>query len=147
MKARVEAGTDIARIGAWDASRNDTVVAKRWGKEWDRMLEEDAARGDLFLIDTGADGGGPIDVYCDTEVPPEARAHTRLVAGEFLVCVPTGRLMVGGLEDYRSDEATSRRSRVTTASCIFREATICCDALLTRRAKRRAVRVGPIHRN
>lgn len=104
MAARIEAGTDVAMIGAWDASRNDAVIAKRWGKEWDRILEDDVAQGHLFLIHTGADCSGQIDVYWDTEVPPEARAHTRPIVGEFLICVPTGRLMVGGVEDYRSDK-------------------------------------------
>lgn len=114
MKARVEAGTDVAKIGAWDASRNEAVAAKHWGKEWDSILEEDTARGDLFLIYTGADGGGPVDVYCDAEVPLDAQAHTRLITGEFLIRVPTGRLVVGGVEDYRSDkpQITSEESIV-----------------------------------
>jgi len=104
MKSRIEVGTDVAMIGAWDASRNGAVVAKSWGKEWDSILNEDAARGDLFLIHTGADWGGQIDVYCDSEIPPQVRARTRPIVGEFLICVPTGRLVVGGVEDYRSDK-------------------------------------------
>jgi len=102
MYKRVDAGTDVAKIGAWDASRNDSVLSKGWGKAYDQTLEDDAAEGHLFLIHTGADCGGPIDVYVDAEVPDAVRNAARLLDGEFLIRVPTGRLVVGGVEDYRS---------------------------------------------
>jgi len=102
MNKRVDAGTDVAMIGAWDAGRSDSALAKRWGKAYDQTLENDAVEGHLFLIHTGADCGGPVDVYVDAEVPAGVRAATRLVDGEFLIHVPTGRLVVGGVEDYRS---------------------------------------------
>ncbi len=89
-------------IGAWDASRNDGTLSGVWGKSLDKTLEADAAAGHLFLIHTGGDGGAPIDVYVDEEVPVEDQKQTRPLGGEFLVSVPTGRLVVGGVEDYRS---------------------------------------------
>lgn len=58
MKTRIEAGTDIAMIGAWDASRNDTGLAGVSGKRLMQSLEEDCATAHLFLLRTGADGGG-----------------------------------------------------------------------------------------
>jgi hypothetical protein len=35
-------------IGTWDASRNGSVLSKRWGKQFDETLERDAAEGHLF---------------------------------------------------------------------------------------------------
>jgi len=104
MKQRIHVGTDIATIGAWDANCNQSPVAKRWGKVWDQTLKEDAAKGDIFLIYTGADMGGSIDIYLDTEVPAEVKAASRPPDRDFLISVPTGRLVVGGAEDYRSDK-------------------------------------------
>jgi hypothetical protein len=102
MKFRINAGSDVAMIGAWDVSRNDSVLAKAWGKEFDQTLEQDATSGDIFVIRLGGDAGGPIDIYVDAPIPKEALAEMRAEGGEFLLRVPSGRLMVGGVEDYRS---------------------------------------------
>jgi hypothetical protein len=102
MKWRVETGTDIAMLGAWDRSRNNQPMAKRWGKEFDLTLEADAVAGHLFLIHTGADCGGPVEVLIDEEMQPELRDEMIALPGKFLLRVPTGRLVVGGVEDYRS---------------------------------------------
>jgi hypothetical protein len=102
MHERVDTGTDAAMIGAWDASRSDSVLSTRWGRVYDNTLDGDAAQGHLFLIHTGADCGGPVDVYLDEDVPEQVRKGARPVDGEFLLSVPTGRMVVGGVEDYRS---------------------------------------------
>ncbi|PWU10578.1 MAG: hypothetical protein C5B50_25245 [Verrucomicrobia bacterium] len=104
MKTRIDAGTDVAMIGAWDTSRNDSPFPKTSFKKMMRALHEDAQAGHLFLIRTGADGGGPIDVYVDEPLPESALAQTRRAEGEFLIRVPTGQLVVGGAEDYRSSK-------------------------------------------
>src|SRR6266481_5862703 len=101
MKARVEAGTDIAQIGAWDASRDDGAFDKLSFKRRTAVLREDSEAGFLFVLNTGSDGGGPIDVYVDEPIPESALKANELLKGEFLVCVPSGRLIVGGVEDYR----------------------------------------------
>ncbi len=62
MKRRIEAGTDIAMIGAWDASQNDTKLAGVGFKKLEQSLEADCAAARLFLLHTGGDGGGPVDV-------------------------------------------------------------------------------------
>src|SRR5688572_7723053 len=112
MKARVDAGTDAAMIGAWDATRNDQPLGA--SDEPASVLEADAADGHVFVLNTGADGGGKIDVYVDEAIPPDVAETLRAVPGSFLVSVPSGRLMVGGGEDYRSGEPiqTSDRSVV-----------------------------------
>jgi hypothetical protein len=101
MKARVEVGTDIAQIGAWDASRNDGAFDKISFKRWRASLREDTEAGLLFVLNTGADGGGPIDLYIDESIPESALKDNDRLKGEFLVRVPTGKLIVGGVEDYR----------------------------------------------
>lgn len=98
MKARIEGGTDIATEGAWDAALQQDPLANPAGETW---LQE-VAQAKLFLIKTGGDGGGPVDIYVDEEMPPKARRRVRQVGEEHLLSVPSGRLMVGGVEDYRS---------------------------------------------
>jgi len=115
MKARIDTGTDIAMLGAWDASRNASPLKKLWGKEYDSNLKSDADAGHLFFIATGADCGGPIDVLVQEDIEPEIRKEMTLLPGEFLLCVPSGTLVVGGVEDYRST-----RPRITGDSSLMR---------------------------
>jgi len=112
VKQRVEAGTDAAMIGAWDASLNAQPMADAADQR--SLLEADAANGRLFLLETGGDGGGPVDVYIDEAIDPAARERLREVPGRFRLSLPTGALVVGGGEDYRSREPinTSARSVV-----------------------------------
>ena len=109
-------------IGAWDQSRNDGVPAKTGYKQLKNTLHEDAQAGHLFLVHTGADGGGPIDVYVDESVPESALKQTRRAEGEFLIRAPTGRLVVGGAEDYRSPNPriTDERSIVVLPAGDYR---------------------------
>jgi hypothetical protein len=98
MKARVESGTDIATEGAWDAALQREPLADRSEMAW----LEDVEQAKLFLIKTGGDGGGSVDIYVDEEMPAKARRRVRQVGEEHLLSVPSGQLMVGGVEDYRS---------------------------------------------
>jgi hypothetical protein len=102
MKARIDdAATDIAAVGAWDAALQRDVLAGPSSK----VLEEEAAQARLFLIWTGGDGGGPVDVYVDEEMPASARRRVRKVGRKaHLLSLPSGGLMVGGVEDYRSSD-------------------------------------------
>lgn len=104
MKARVDAGTDVAMIGAWDALRNERPFSAAETKRVSETLEADAAEGHLFLLRTGADGGGAIDLYIDEAVPAEVQQRLAREGGEFLLALPSGRLVIGGAEDYRSAE-------------------------------------------
>jgi hypothetical protein len=115
MKARIQAGTDIALIGAWDASCNARPLAASANQR--AVLEADAAEGHLFLLETHADGGGAIDVYVDQAIEQEVLARLRPVPADgkpFLLAVPTGALLVRGAEDYRAGApiATTDRSVV-----------------------------------
>jgi hypothetical protein len=103
MHQRVEAGTDIAMIGAWDAGRGALPFSADQQRRYAKSLEKEAAAGHVFLIHTGADGGGPVDIYVDEPLPPEVRKPLRELGGEFLIALPSGRLVVAGAEDFRSE--------------------------------------------
>lgn len=115
---RIDIGTDIARIGAWDLNKNDSPFSHAELKNLDKALESDSSRGDLFLIKTGADGGGPIDIYIEEEVPEKVKIITNEIHQHFLLSVPTGKLVIGGVEDYRSKQPkiTGPDSMVTIAA-------------------------------
>jgi hypothetical protein len=103
MHKRVDAGTDVAMIGAWDAARGALPFSADQQKRYRKSLEKEASAGHVFLIHTGADGGGPVDVYVDEDAPADVRTTVRRLDGEFLVALPSGRLVVGGAEEYRAD--------------------------------------------
>ena len=98
MHRRINAGTDIAMIGLWDASRNESPL--KWKS--DKDLEPEISEGHLFVLRTGSDGGGPVDVYVDEDVPADVLKTVKPIGREYLVAAPTGRLIVGGVEDYRA---------------------------------------------
>lgn len=87
-------------IAAWDERRNDKPLSAADSPA--DVLEAEAAEGLVCVLNTGGDGGGPIDVYVDQTVEPEVAATLREVPGRFLLSAPSGRLIVGGAEDYRS---------------------------------------------
>ena len=85
-------------IGLWDAARDATP--RPW-KSADQ-LERDAAEGHLFLLHTGSDGGGLVDIFIDEDLPPVISNIVRPLGREYLLTAPSGRVVVGGVEDYRS---------------------------------------------
>jgi hypothetical protein len=80
MRHRIEVATDVARIGAWDAS----------------------GAAEPFYIEIGGDWGGAVDVYVNESAPAKAKGRATKSASEGLVSVPSGRLLIAGGEDYRS---------------------------------------------
>ena len=102
MRARVEAGTTVAMIGAWDARRDAEPFARKDFGQIQALLEVDAARGELFVVHTGADGGGPADVVIDEPIPADEVARLRPIEGRRRLAVPSGELRIGGLELYRA---------------------------------------------
>jgi hypothetical protein len=102
MRARLDAGTDVAMIGAWDARRDAETLANTLPPEILAVLEQEAVKGDLFLIHTGADGGGPVDVVVDEPLAPDEHARLRPLEGLRRLSVPSGVLRVAGVEQYRA---------------------------------------------
>lgn len=113
MKRRVEVATDIARIGVWDESLNTVPIPDLSISEVEKTIAEETAHGRLFLIQLGGDWGGTVDVYVDSSLEPEHRKKMSACPGEFLLCSPSGRIVVGGVEDFRSSE-----QRVTSDTSI-----------------------------
>jgi hypothetical protein len=111
MPHRIPAGSDIAMIGAWDASAsaNPFTKADTTLRQYGRSLDRDATAGQLFFVRTGADGDYPTDVYLDEFLPDGLLSASYPLAAdrEFLLHLPTGRLVIGGVEAYRSPKADS----------------------------------------
>ena len=102
MKARFDAGTDVAMIGAWDLGTNAQPFTAEEYRQLTDTLDADAERGHLFVLHTGADGGGPVDVYIDEPVPAEIQARLTPLGDELVLALPSGQLIVDGVEFYRA---------------------------------------------
>ena len=111
MYVRFNVGTDVAMLGAWDASRGAQVATAAERKKWSETLDADAEAGQVFLIGTGGDGGGPLDVYIDDPVPGSVAKDLTRVEGEFLLALPSGELIVDGAEFYRTSKDAPRASK------------------------------------
>lgn len=114
MKARFDAGTDVAMIGAWDAQRGAQPFSPEESKRLSDTLDADASRGDLFVLHTHADGGGPVDVYIDEPIPAETAGRLTSLGGEFVLALPSGALVVDGVEHYRTRKGAARSDRAVT---------------------------------
>jgi hypothetical protein len=102
MKARFDAGTDVAMIGAWDAQRGVQPFTDEEFRRLSDTLDADADAGHIFVLHTQADGGGPVDVYVDEPIPTELMSRLTAQGGEFVLALPSGSLMVDGAECYRA---------------------------------------------
>ena len=111
MYVRFNVGTDVAMLGAWDASRGAQVATAAERKQWSETLEADAEAGHVFLIGTGGNGGGPLDVYIDEPIPGGVSKDLTRVEGEFLLAVPSGELIVDGAEFYRTTKGAPKASK------------------------------------
>src|SRR3982751_5064417 len=113
MKARFDAGTDVAMIGAWDAQRGAQPVTAEEYRRLSDTLDADADAGHIFVLHTRADGGGQVDLYVDEPIPSEVMTSLTPQGGEFVLALPSGSLMVDGVEHYRPrkpDAASSDRA-------------------------------------
>jgi hypothetical protein len=113
MKARFDVGTDVAMIGAWDAQRGAQPVTPEEYKRLSDTLDAEADAGHVFVLHTRADGGGHVDVYVDEPIPSEVMARLTAQGDEFVLTLPSGSLMVDGVEHYRArkpDAAASDRA-------------------------------------
>src|SRR5678815_2170483 len=102
MKARFDAGTDVAMIGAWDAQRGAQPFTAEEFKRLSDTLDAEADAGHIFVLHTRADGGGHVDVYVDEPIPSEVVTRLTAQGDEFVLTLPSGALMVDGVERYRA---------------------------------------------
>ena len=105
MKARFDAGTDVAMIGAWDLDRGAQPFSPEEYRRLSDTLDSDAEQGHLFVLHTGADGGGPVDVYIDEPVPDDTMAGLTPLGTSLVLALPSGKLIVDGVEHYRARKA------------------------------------------
>ena len=113
MKARFDAGTDVAMIGAWDAQRGAQPFTTAEFEQLSDSLEAEADAGHAFFLRTKADGGGPVDVYIDEPIPAELAERLTPLGDAFVLALPSGSLTVDGAEYYRPkrpDAATTARA-------------------------------------
>ena len=124
MKARFDAGTDVAMIGAWDLERGAQPFSPDESRRLSDTLDRDAEQGHLFVLHTGADGGGPVDVYIDEPVPAETLATLTPVGDALVLALPSGKLIVDGVEYYRGRKPdpghASRAVTVATGDYLLR---------------------------
>jgi hypothetical protein len=100
-------------IGAWDAQRGAQPFTPEEFKRLSDTLDADATEGHIFVLHTGADGGGPVDVYVDEPIPAETMERLTPLGEEFVLALPSGALIVDGVEHYRArkpDVAQSDRA-------------------------------------
>jgi hypothetical protein len=102
MKARFDAGTDVAMIGAWDRERGAQPFTAEEFKQLSDTLDADVTEAHIFVLHTGADGGAPVDVYVDEPIPDETMARLTLIGDECVLALPSGALVVDGVEYYRA---------------------------------------------
>jgi len=101
LPKQVIIATDIATIGVWDPELEDQDIQAGLTGQSDVAREKACEAGQLFLLHTWGDGDHVVEVYIDEAPEPELLASYSQLAGPFLVVSPSGRLSLGGAEDFR----------------------------------------------
>ncbi|GMU11524.1 hypothetical protein [Corallococcus caeni] len=102
---RIHAGTDIACVGIWDAGLPAT---KR--SIGGKALEASAARGEVLVIDTSADGSYILQIHVDEPFVPAPGQRFDTVGNELGLHLGSGTALAGGCEDFRNP-----RPQITSA--------------------------------
>jgi hypothetical protein len=110
LKHRFDAHTDVAMVGAWDAERGAQPLSAEEHARLSDTLDAEAAEGHVFVLHTGGDGGGPVEVYIDEPIPTAVAARLTPQDETFILAVPSGALDVDGVEYYRSRKPDPARS-------------------------------------
>lgn len=106
MPTRVDTGTDIATIGIWDPVRERHDLSNAKSADYEAALRSEARAGRLFYINTGGDGGYPVDIFVDESPEADLLDVYTTIDPPFLIISESGRLIAGGVEDFVS--ATKR---------------------------------------
>ena len=89
-------------IGAWDAQRGVQSFTAEEFRQLSDTLDADATEGHVFVLHTGTDGGGPVDVFVDEPIPDATMARLTPLGEECVLTLPSGSLIVDGVEHYRA---------------------------------------------
>ena len=114
----IEAGTDIAMVGLWDPASDGRPELSH--KELMPFLEAEAREGKLLLMITGGDGSYRAKVYVGERPAEASLAFFDRLGGEFYIESQSGKLIFGGVEDYRHAEP-----RITSEEDCFEVAAGC----------------------
>ena len=116
MHKRMDMGTDIAAVGVWDPGIDHTAMPDGYRASI-AYIEAQARAGQLFYINTGGDGGYPVDIYLNEQPDPDTLSLYNSPDRAFLITSQTGRLIAGGLEDFGNPkpQITNLADIVTTA--------------------------------
>lgn len=104
MLKRIDLGTDIAMIGVWDPTQTFPELRSAKYADYIATLHTEAEAGRLFFINTGGDGGCPADIYVNERPNAEHLSLYETPDRAFLIESRSGRLIVGGLEDYGANK-------------------------------------------
>jgi len=97
-------------IGAWDAERGTQPLSADEYARLSDTLDAEAAAGHVFVLHTGGDGGGPVDVCIDEPIPEELAGRLTPQSDTFVLSLPSGTLDVDGVEHYRSRKPDPARA-------------------------------------
>jgi hypothetical protein len=100
MREIVETGTDVAAIAIGDPSLLGSLRAARDMAETRTALSNAVASGALWRTDTGADGAFLVHVFVDEEPDTPIRRFLQDPITVDRFPVPSGRLLVGGEEEF-----------------------------------------------
>lgn len=99
------AGTDAAMIGIWDAGTPGDDLRLRPFSEYFDAINADARDGKLLYVNTGGDGSYSVGIVVGRgQAPADLAAWYRPVERTLYLQAPTGRIVAGGLEDYRNSK-------------------------------------------
>jgi hypothetical protein len=111
MKLVAEAGTDAAGVVLFAPEALPEDFDARHRRDPRAVLEDLAAAGRLFQVDTGADGEYSLHLYLDEPLPGPLAAHCADLITAPAFAVPDGILWFSGVEYvFRTDDALLRRS-------------------------------------
>lgn len=114
---RIHAGTDIACVGIWDAGLPPSERSLSG-----EALDASAARGELLVIRTSADGSYLLQVHVDELFVPPAPLRFETLGREFGLHLGSGTALAGGCEDFRNPrpQITSAEDRLQVEPSWYR---------------------------
>ena len=118
----LDAGTDVAMLGLWDANAPRDDIGKSNPGKFQELLDEDAHKGKLIYINTSSDGSFSIGIcLCSNDLPEDLEKWYTQVDRRLFLNVESGQVIAGGLEDYRSSnpQITGDADLVTVRNGVY----------------------------
>jgi hypothetical protein len=110
IPTRIDAGPDVAMVGAWDEARNANTLLDLPYKQYIATLASDAELGHLFMIQLGGEWGGPIDVFVNNDILSTLRRRLRRVKGVLKSAAARGEALLTSKRRVRRCEGYGART-------------------------------------